>query len=95
VIASNTGGLLELVQDGQSGILVPVGSSEEICAAMEQLLDDPDLRRSMGEVGYQLALSKYRIEDIARKYVDIFLGKARAECAPERSLLLANQDAPD
>jgi glycosyltransferase involved in cell wall biosynthesis len=93
VIASNTGGLPELVQDGQSGILVPVEGSQEICAAMELLLADPDLRLSMGEAGYQLTLSKHRIEDTARRYVDIFLGEARAECAPERSHLMANQDA--
>jgi hypothetical protein len=31
----------------------------------------------MGEAGYQLTLDKYRIEDTARKYVDIFLGETR------------------
>ena len=78
VIASNTGGLPEIVQDGVSGLLVPVGGSQEICAAIEQLLADADLRRSMGDAGYQLTLSNHRIDDTARKYVDIFLGEARA-----------------
>jgi len=73
VIASNTGGLPELVEDGRSGILVPVGGSLEICAALERLLSDADLRRSMGEAGYQLILKEHRIEDTARKYVEIFL----------------------
>jgi glycosyltransferase involved in cell wall biosynthesis len=73
VIASNTGGLPELVEDGRSGILVPVGGSLEICAALERLVGDADLRRSMGEAGYQLILKEHRIEDTARKYVEIFL----------------------
>lgn len=77
VVASNTGGLPELVVDGRSGILVPVGGSQAICAALERLLEDAELRRSMGEAGYQLTLDKYRIEDTARKYVDIFLGETR------------------
>jgi glycosyltransferase involved in cell wall biosynthesis len=69
--------LPELVVDGRSGILVPVGGSQAICAALERLLEDAELRRSMGEAGYQLTLDKYRIEDTARKYVDIFLGETR------------------
>lgn len=78
VVASNTGGLPELVQDGISGILVPVGDSQEICAALDQLLADTELRRSMGEAGCQLTLDKHQIEDTARKYVDIFLSETRA-----------------
>lgn len=74
VVASNTGGLPENVQHGRSGILVPVGNSEELCAALEKLLEDPDLRRTMGEAGYQMILKEHRIEETARKYVDVFLG---------------------
>ena len=80
VVASNTGGLPEIVQDGLSGILVPVGDSQQIGAALDQLLANPGLRRRMGQVGYQSTLNKHRIDDIARKYVDIFLGEhARTE----------------
>ena len=74
VVASNTGGLPELVADGLSGILVPVGGSLEICAALERLLVDADLRRSMGDAGYRSILKEHRIEDTARKYVEVFLG---------------------
>lgn len=78
VIASNPGGLPELVHDGLSGILVPVGDSQKICAALETLLANPDLCHSMGQAGYELTQNKHRIEDTARKYVDIFLSHARS-----------------
>ncbi len=93
VIASNTGGLPELVQDGQSGILVPVEDCPGICAAVERLVEDPDLRQRMGEAGYQLTLSKHRIDDTVRRYVDIFLSEARAEHTPERTLVMTKQGA--
>jgi glycosyltransferase involved in cell wall biosynthesis len=76
VIASNTGGLPELVSDGRSGILFPVKDSEKLCAALEELLENADRRRAMGEAGYQLTLKEHRIEDTIGKYVDIFLGRA-------------------
>ena len=92
VIASNTGGLPELVQDGLSGILVPVGGSEQICAALELLLADSHLRRRMGEAGYQLTLDKHQIDDTARRYADIFLSEVRTnqiakEVLPARALV--------
>jgi glycosyltransferase involved in cell wall biosynthesis len=74
VIASNTGGMPEIVQDGQSGILVPTGDSQKIWGALERLITNHELARRMGEAGYQLTLSRHLIEDTARRYVDIFLG---------------------
>jgi len=74
VVASNTGGLPEVVVDGRSGILVPVGGTLEICAALERLLVDSDLRRRLGDAGYRSILNEHRIEDTVRKYVQVFLG---------------------
>jgi glycosyltransferase involved in cell wall biosynthesis len=76
VIASNTGGLPEHVFDGQNGILFPAKDSERLCAALEELLENEDRRRTMGEAGYQLILKEHRIEDTVGKYVDIFLDRA-------------------
>jgi phosphatidylinositol alpha-1,6-mannosyltransferase len=76
VIASNTGGLPENVRHDHSGILVPVGDSAQICAALERLLGNAELRKSMGEAGHQLILKEHRIEDTVRRYVEIFTGNS-------------------
>jgi glycosyltransferase involved in cell wall biosynthesis len=75
VIASNTGGLPELVEDEVTGLLVPVGGSAEIHTALERLISDPSLRRRMGEAGCQSVLRKHHIQEVASKYVDIFIAK--------------------
>jgi 2-deoxystreptamine N-acetyl-D-glucosaminyltransferase/2-deoxystreptamine glucosyltransferase len=51
VVASAVGGLLDLVVDGETGLLVPPGNVGALRAALERLLDDVELRRRMGEAG--------------------------------------------
>jgi glycosyltransferase involved in cell wall biosynthesis len=51
VVASAVGGLRDLVEDGETGILVPPGDVPALGAALRRLLADADLRRRMGEAG--------------------------------------------
>jgi glycosyltransferase involved in cell wall biosynthesis len=51
VVASRVGGLAELVVDGETGILVPPCRPDLLRAALERLLEDPELRRRMGRAG--------------------------------------------
>ena len=44
VVASNTGGLPEIVRDGETGRLVAPGSAPALAAALGELADDPALR---------------------------------------------------
>lgn len=78
VIASNTGGIPEIVRDKQSGILVPVGDVRELCHAMERLAGNPELRRRMGREGVRLVVNGHMLTDTTRKYVDLFLGRGQA-----------------
>jgi 2-deoxystreptamine N-acetyl-D-glucosaminyltransferase/2-deoxystreptamine glucosyltransferase len=48
VVASATGGLLDLVVDGETGILVPPGDVTALREALERLLADADLRARLG-----------------------------------------------
>ncbi len=48
VIASDVGGISEEVVDGETGLLVPAGSVEELSAALQRLLADKQLRLAMG-----------------------------------------------
>lgn len=49
VVASAVGGLLDLVVDGETGLLVPPGDVQALRAALERLLGDAGLRKRMGE----------------------------------------------
>jgi glycosyltransferase involved in cell wall biosynthesis len=51
VVASAVGGLLDLVADGETGILVPARDPPALRAALERLLADRDLRRRLGAAG--------------------------------------------
>jgi len=51
VVASAVGGLLDLVVDGETGVLVPPRDVPALRRALERLLADADLRRRLGEAG--------------------------------------------
>jgi glycosyltransferase involved in cell wall biosynthesis len=55
VIASNVGGIPELVRDGVNGYLVSPCDENGLAAAMERLAASPDLRRRFGAVALDLA----------------------------------------
>jgi glycosyltransferase involved in cell wall biosynthesis len=49
VVASDHGGLPEVVRDGETGLLVPPGDPTALAAALRRLADDPGLARRMGK----------------------------------------------
>jgi len=51
VIASRTGGLPDIVVDGETGLLVPPGDPDALRQALERLLADRELRERMGQAG--------------------------------------------
>lgn len=62
VIASNNDGVLDIVQDVQTGILIPPRNVEALVQACLRLLEDESLRRKMGEAGRKLALQKFSVQ---------------------------------
>lgn len=53
VIASNIGGLPDIVADGETGNLVAPGNPDELCQVIERLLQDPALQSQLGQAGRQ------------------------------------------
>jgi len=51
VVASAVGGILEVVEDGKTGLLVPPGRPDELAAALRRVLENPALGRSLGQAG--------------------------------------------
>lgn len=73
VIASDTGGLPEVVEDGKTGLIVPVDDIERTVNAMQKLTD-PDLRKSMGIEGRKMVFKKYEWKKNVDKMMKIYEG---------------------
>jgi glycosyltransferase involved in cell wall biosynthesis len=77
VVASDIGGLKDIVVHGKTGLLVPPGDAEAVARALDRLVDEPELAEEMGEKGrerleeyFSLALVVEKIEDLYRKAKD-------------------------
>jgi glycosyltransferase involved in cell wall biosynthesis len=64
VVATNVGGIPDAVQQGKTGLLVPVGSPRALADAILRLAGDDDLRRRMGASARLLAQRSYRAEAV-------------------------------
>ncbi|MFI5414510.1 MAG: glycosyltransferase family 4 protein [Candidatus Lutacidiplasmatales archaeon] len=73
VIASATGGLADLVEDGTNGLLVPPGDAEALGAAISRLAEDVELRRRMGRASRERAESLFEMSTVSRAYEDLIL----------------------
>jgi sugar transferase (PEP-CTERM/EpsH1 system associated) len=73
VVASKVGGLPELIEDGKTGILFPVGDESALAEALCGLLADPQKARAMGDAARQRAVSKFDIARMADDYERHFL----------------------
>jgi glycogen(starch) synthase len=72
LIASNVGGLPEIVSDGETGLLVPPADSIQLCAAMQILLKQPKKTIEMGERARKWAMSVYLLEENVDRYEELF-----------------------
>jgi len=64
VVATSVGGLLDLVVDGETGIVVPPRDPAALRTALERLLADPDLRRKLGSAGRDRARTHFSWETV-------------------------------
>ena len=72
VVATRVGGIPEVVLDGETGILVEPGNSEQLAQAILTLVENPALRRQMGERGREHILANYRWEDNAALMEELY-----------------------
>lgn len=81
VIASDYGGLKEIVSDGVEGLVAPAGQHEPLARAMRQLMDDPALCEALGHAARKRALRAFSLEVFAGRTLEVYrnvLEQARA-----------------
>ena len=72
VVGSHTGGIPEVVAEGDTGLLVPVGEPEPLTEALNSLLRDPDRADAMGQAGRKRAVSEFGWPAIAAQTAGLY-----------------------
>ena len=72
MVASDTGGLPEVIENGVTGLLVPVEDAAALATAIASLIADDEKRRSFGHAARERALRKFSPERMAREYLELY-----------------------
>lgn len=68
IVASGVGGLAEVIEDGVTGLLIPPGDATHLAKAIVQL-NDPVLRRQLGDNARRLQETQYSLEAMTDRYL--------------------------
>ncbi|HUH14413.1 MAG TPA: glycosyltransferase family 4 protein [Gaiellaceae bacterium] len=86
VVATNVGGVPDVVSDGEHGFLVDVGDVEALAERLARLAADPALRERMGAAGRAHVLSRYAVErlvdDVDRLYRSLLAAASEPSGTP-------------
>ncbi len=71
IITTNVSAMPELIEEGKNGFLVPPADSQALAKAISTLIENPDLRKQMGEAGRKKVADSYYWEQSGFKFVAI------------------------
>ena len=71
VIATNIGGIPELIEDGNTGFLIETGDDQDLIKKINQILDQPIIANNMGSKGKKIMQKNFSWDNIAKKFVDV------------------------
>jgi glycosyltransferase involved in cell wall biosynthesis len=72
VVATDVGGVSELVQPEKTGLLVRPSSPPALAAALARLLDDAEMRRALGRAGRARVCQDFSLAAMLRQYQRLF-----------------------
>jgi len=72
VVASKTGGIPEVVADGETGLLVPPDEPEALAESINTLTRDPDRAKAMGTAGRERAATQFDWARIAGQTAELY-----------------------
>jgi len=72
VVASGVGGILEVVEDGKTGVLVEPGRPDALAVAIRALLEDPERGRALGRAGRQRVQAHFSWASVASRTREVY-----------------------
>lgn len=72
VIGTYSGGIPEIVLHGETGLLIPVNSPNELADAIFRLLSDPTYSKNLGEAGRKRCEEIFSLDEHVQRMIDIY-----------------------
>ena len=72
VVATKVGGIVDVVRDGETGILVPPGDADTLAKAVITLLKDRELAQRMGEAGKRRIDERFTAKRMVEKISEVY-----------------------
>lgn len=85
VVATRISGHEDVVRDGESGLLVPVGEPQALADALQRLFDDPALRRRLGDAGRATVEREYDVPVVLRRLCNMYVARGDGDAQRELS----------
>ena len=77
VVATRTQGALELIESGETGLLVPIGDVDQLTETITGLLRDNGKRVSLGQAAQQAAVARFSVERMVEETEAIYRSEIR------------------
>jgi glycosyltransferase involved in cell wall biosynthesis len=75
VVATTTGGIVDMIADGENGLLVPPGDDDQLAEAMARLLNDADLRVRLAD-GARERAQRFTASAVVERLEAVYAGVA-------------------
>jgi len=72
VVATESGGTPEIVEDGVTGVLIPAHDADALSEALRALRDDPARSRAMGQAGRRSLEQRFTVEQMVSGFVSAY-----------------------
>jgi glycosyltransferase involved in cell wall biosynthesis len=71
-VATRVGGVVEAIEDGKTGLLVPAGDSQALAEAIRRLLEDQTLANEIGKSARQTVAGRFSLPRMVQAYHEIY-----------------------
>jgi len=72
VVATRAGGTVDLIRDGQTGLLAPVGDAEAVAHCLVRMFTDTELRKRISRTASQQIRDEYTIEQLVMRTETVY-----------------------
>ena len=72
IVTTDSVGCRDTVEEGKNGFIVPPHSPSDLANALENLIQNPNLRKKMGDYSRKKAEKEYDVDAVAKKHLKIY-----------------------